>query len=568
MSMLDLKALCIALLLVTGSGAYGEAYNGSLIIREAQMRSYNVEMLVDLLNKLPGVKASDGFVSLQGSTTNEVLVLLDGRPLTNTLTGTTNLGGILTSQLASIEIIKGSGSAMYGDNTSGGVIVIKTKKTDKSYINKIEAAAGTYNTQNLNLNVGHSDNGTGIAFTGSYERSDGHRENGDSDVRTAKIDLNHLIAETVESAFSVNYTLDEGGSSGKVTYPTPNARKKKELLGSSAQLAYDGWKGRAYFTTNDQYNVDPDHAVDTYLRTDTSGGEVRYKHTFEVTGELMAGTSVEHRDAEATGIDLHRETLYGLYGIKPFTLGALHVKAGFRVNDHTVFGTSYNPELTLAYRSGIFKSDFKASRSAKTPTIKQRYYESTTVQGNPDLQMESATNYQFGIEAAPAETFTCRVNLFYSTIDDGITGYYNDDDIYTYENVASSTRKGAESSFDWKIAPWLAWNASYLYLIFKNDTTGLYMPSRPKHKVRTDIYVQKGRFKGNVGGYYVSDSYNNTANTQTLKAHAVADAKLAYRFSDLSAYVEVDNLFDREYEVHVGYPAAGRSFLFGITYLF
>ena len=69
-------------------------YNGSTVIEEAQILSFNVPMLVDLLNRLPGVKASDGFVSLQGSTTNEVLVLLDGRPLTDALTGKANLGGI------------------------------------------------------------------------------------------------------------------------------------------------------------------------------------------------------------------------------------------------------------------------------------------------------------------------------------------------------------------------------------------------------------------------------------------------------------------------------------------
>ena len=570
MTMRNRAALLAGAYLVCAASSLSavDSYNGSLVISGEQIRAYNTEMLVDLLNKLPGVKASDGFVSLQGSTTNEVLVLLDGRPLTNTMTGTTNLGGILTSQLDSIEIIKGSGSAMYGDNTSGGVIVITTKKTDKSFQNKVEAAAGTFDTQIYNLHVGHSNNGTGIAFSGSYERSDGHRENGDSDVRSAKVDLNHRTERGVDSAFSLNYSVDKGGSSGKVTNPTPNARNRKELFGSSVQLVYDGWKGRAYFNTNDVYNTDPDHAIDTYLETDTTGGEVRYKKRFDLLGTLLAGVNIEHRDAEATGTLPHSEDLYGGYLIKPFSFGPVTGKAGFRANNHSVFGASYNPELTLSYRYGAVTADLKITRSAKTPTIKQRYYRSTTVQGNPDLKMESATNYQIGLSGTLESGPTLRVNLFYSDITDGITGYYDSHGIYTYENVSDSIRKGVEASLDWGMTPWLTWNVSYLYLRFTNDTTGLDMPNRPKHKFRTDLYLEEGRLKGNLGGYYVSDSYNNTANTQILKSHFVADAKITYRFSDLSAYVEADNLFDRSYEVHVGYPAAGRAFLFGVTYLF
>ncbi|MDX9744539.1 MAG: Plug domain-containing protein, partial [Arcobacteraceae bacterium] len=163
----------ISLFLSTVLCADTNLNNGSILITSKEIKSFNTQMLVDLLNKLPGVKASDSFISLQGSTTNEVLVLFDGRPLTDSLTGTASLGGISTENLEKIEIIKGSGAALYGDNTSGGVIVITSKKTNKSYVNKINIAKGSLDTEKVGLNIGKTFDGFGLAFDVNHDKSDG-----------------------------------------------------------------------------------------------------------------------------------------------------------------------------------------------------------------------------------------------------------------------------------------------------------------------------------------------------------------------------------------------------------
>ena len=68
--------------------------SGSTIVTKKEIDSLNVQTLVELLNRLPGVSATESSVSLQGSSSKNVLVLMDGRPLNDPVTGLVNLRGI------------------------------------------------------------------------------------------------------------------------------------------------------------------------------------------------------------------------------------------------------------------------------------------------------------------------------------------------------------------------------------------------------------------------------------------------------------------------------------------
>ncbi|MGW8169966.1 MAG: TonB-dependent receptor [Sulfurovaceae bacterium] len=541
--------------------------NGSIIVSSQEIKAMNIQMLVDLLNKLPGVKASDSFVSIQGSTTNEVLVIFDGRPLSDSLTGTVNLGGISTENLEKIEIIKGAGAALYGDNTSGGVIIITSKKTGKSFINKLDIAKGSFDTNKYGLNVGKSFYDIGVSLGTNHEKSDGHRLNGDSEVNSIKTDFNTILFHDIDASFTANYITDKGGTTGKITKPTLNARYEKESLGTSVLLKNDSFEGRGYFISNKDFNTDPDYNIDSFLKTKTLGTDIKHYGNLLFLGQSIVGINLENRSAQATNSGNHDENLYSIYSIKNFNFDIFDINLGLRLNSHTEFGSSFNPELGLLYKNGDLKSNLKISQSSKTPTFKQRYYESSTLQGNPYLKMESATNYQLGNSIKIIDNLNANLNLFYSKIDDGISGSYNENGIYTYENVTSSTRKGYEAGFDWKINNTLNIDTSYLYLVFKNDDTWLYLPAKPKHKIQSDIYTTYKNFKVNIGGYYVSESFNDSKNTEILKGYFIANSKIEYEYKNMKFYVEVENLFDKDYYVHLGYPAAGRTYLFGLNYL-
>ncbi|NIR46405.1 MAG: TonB-dependent receptor [Gemmatimonadetes bacterium] len=66
-------------------------------------------------------------VSIRGGSADEVLVLLDGAPLNDPLTGEADLSTVPASQIESIEVLKGSQTATYGPRAVAGVVLIESR---------------------------------------------------------------------------------------------------------------------------------------------------------------------------------------------------------------------------------------------------------------------------------------------------------------------------------------------------------------------------------------------------------------------------------------------------------
>jgi outer membrane cobalamin receptor len=75
-----------------------------------------------------GGLGSASTISIRGSSSDQVVVLLDGIRLNPSGGGGVDLSTIPAEHIASIEVIRGGDSAFYGDGALGGVINIKTKK--------------------------------------------------------------------------------------------------------------------------------------------------------------------------------------------------------------------------------------------------------------------------------------------------------------------------------------------------------------------------------------------------------------------------------------------------------
>ena len=91
--------------------------------------------MAGVLNGAPGVVVNDygaagaaQSVSLRGSTSNQVLVLLDGIRMNSSRDGSVDLSTIPMELIDHIEIVRGEQSALWGSSAIGGVINIITKK--------------------------------------------------------------------------------------------------------------------------------------------------------------------------------------------------------------------------------------------------------------------------------------------------------------------------------------------------------------------------------------------------------------------------------------------------------
>ena len=117
-----------------------------------------------------------------GSSSKQVLLMIDGRPVNDISGGSSNLSEIPTENIEKIEVLRGPSSALYGANALGGVVNIITKKaTTQKPKTEIGLNYGSFNTQNYNFNFSAMPGKANIFLAGSKNLTDGFRDNSDYD---------------------------------------------------------------------------------------------------------------------------------------------------------------------------------------------------------------------------------------------------------------------------------------------------------------------------------------------------------------------------------------------------
>ncbi|WP_346717128.1 TonB-dependent receptor [Psychrobacter sp. B38] len=103
------------------------------VLSRQKLADNHAHTLKDALALLPNiylreVHGKTGYeVSMQGFTSDQVLVLIDGLPITASTGSTVNLNQYMNMDIEQIEVIQGAASAQFGSAAMGGVINIITK---------------------------------------------------------------------------------------------------------------------------------------------------------------------------------------------------------------------------------------------------------------------------------------------------------------------------------------------------------------------------------------------------------------------------------------------------------
>ena len=107
-----------------------------------QLAAFNARTLTEPLNALPGISANGG-IKIQGSSSANVVVFINGRRITDPATKANNIAGYGAADIEQIEVVKGAGAVAYGDDTAGGVILITTRKGEEGISGTCEASTST-----------------------------------------------------------------------------------------------------------------------------------------------------------------------------------------------------------------------------------------------------------------------------------------------------------------------------------------------------------------------------------------------------------------------------------------
>ena len=541
------------------------------IITREEIKALGVHDIVELLNEVAGVKASETSISLRGASSKQVLVLLDGRPLNDPLTGSVNLGMISIHNIEKIEICKGSGSVVYGGDTIGGIIKITTRKITKRPGGKMELSYGRFDTQKYDLNYTQEIGSLGCAIAGSWNKTHGHRKNSDQDKKAGSLKLNYQLKEESRLSSTLNYSRKRSGSPGRIDYPTPEARSEKEDWGTTIGYKTKEWEINTYASGFDKRNKNPAISLDYTMKSHVLGGDIKRNFDIPYLGPFIFGTGGKRSEVDAAKVGKHEEDEIYFFGQKEmrFENSPLSLGLGLRGRCHSEYDWALNPQVNLTYQVAKGNVKLSVNRATTIPTFYERYCKSTFREGNPDLSEEKAINYNVGLGYKFNEVLDAGLTFFFADINDLITSVEGEDRVWRYVNVESASRKGMELEAKMSLFDQLTINGAYTYLVAKNDNTGKYIIYRPKHKVNIRLkYTFWDKLIFYLSDQYVSKRFTDQKNTETLSAHNLLGFEIKYPFGKATLFGKIDNLLGEEYEVHKKYPMPKTTYTVGVTYEF
>jgi iron complex outermembrane receptor protein len=192
------------------------ANSGALSVNEAIMRVLGVPGRLDTTGGNNYALDLRGFGEASGS--NQVIVV-DGIRIDEQDLSASPLSAVPIEQVERIEVIRGSGSVVYGEGATGGVILVTTKAgqgIERHNSAQVSATAGSFGLHEERSSATVVAGGFSVDVAASERGSDGHRDNFASNINNASATAqwtNDWLRAGVQTA----RTLTHSGLPGPLT---------------------------------------------------------------------------------------------------------------------------------------------------------------------------------------------------------------------------------------------------------------------------------------------------------------------------------------------------------------
>ena len=540
-----------------------------VVIDQLDIELSGVNGIAELLSSVAGINISTNggpgqltSIFVQGSNSNQVLILVDGIAINDSATGIASIQNIHPDMIEKIEIVKSPRASLYGSNAVGGVIHVFTKRnqegvnigfksgSDNTKVTNIFASREVLNGR-MGLQLNHYD-------TAGFPSKEGSNINSAHDNRSVKGFFDQqwgsstLKASVWNSQGTTDYldfffnpiSQDFDNTAVSLNFD----QKKNETWSSSLHLGIN----KDFLDQND--SNDFNHSKKFIL-------EWKNNLKWNPNNQLLAGITFENEEFEASnyglGIDSDMSNR-AVFLENIFLSGKNQFLIALRLNNKENIEDKISWNLEYGYRlNSKTRLLFSAGKAHRNPSSFDLY----GFGGNPLLRPEYSKKISVGLNYQPNSSTNFDLRYYDNRIKDLVAFNYSDFKLY---NIEESKTSGFDVIFEKDINNWiLSLNATLQDP--KNLTTSTQLLRRPKNSMNMGLRRTFNKLTINLN--LEKNSSRNDFGDVVLGAYTLANASIQYRLNTNWIFNgSITNLGNEKYTLANGYMTPDRKINIGFVY--
>lgn len=581
------------------------------VLGREEIEHRRVASLPDLLVTQPGIAISrtgpaggQTTMFIDGGESNFGKILVDGTPV-NEPGGFYNLSNLTLDNVDKVEIVHGAESALYGSDALAGVVQVFTHRgTTRTPALDLFAEGGSFGSARgggqLSGLVGKFDYSAAAAYFGT----DGQGQNDAFVNRTLSGNFGWHFSDTNQFRLTLRNASSYTGVPGQTLFHPANPTQSESLKVFSANASWEfrtgsSWLHRLTGTESRSRDVNANPPFFTSTSDFNRAGFQAQSTFFFRQGSATGGYHYEVENGfpgALAGEHARRNNQAGFLDARWQPVARLTLSAGGRAEANNSFGTRVVPRVGAAFTVrngrdfwGATRLRFSYGEGIKEPAMDESFGSDPCFPGNPSLRPERSRTVNAGVEQfVGGDRVRVSANYFHNRYRDMISFGFGppspgcDFGTGSFFNTDLARARGVLFSLETKPLSWLTLAGNYTF----NDTRVLEAPNafdptgfpgnrllrRPLHSGSFLLNAGWRALNFNLTGYFTGRRTDSDFQFPPLgltrnPGYARFDLAVSYNFgSGISAYVRVANLFDKDYQDALGYPALGQDFRLGMRY--
>ena len=540
-----------------------------VVIDQLDIELSGVNGIAELLSSVAGINISTNggpgqltSIFVQGSNSNQVLILVDGIAINDSATGIASIQNIHPDMIEKIEIVKSPRASLYGSNAVGGVIHVFTKRnqegvnigfksgSDNTKVTNIFASREVLNGR-MGLQLNHYDTAGFPSKEGSNINSahDNRSVKGFFDQQWGSSTLKASVWNSQGTTDYLDFFFNPISQDFDNTAVSLNIdQKKNETWSSSLHLGIN----KDFLDQND--SNDFNHSKKFIL-------EWKNNLKWNPNNQLLAGITFENEEFEASnyglGIDSDMSNR-AVFLENIFLSGKNQFLIALRLNNKENIEDKISWNLEYGYRlNSKTRLLFSIGKAHRNPSSFDLY----GFGGNPLLRPEYSKKISVGLNYQPNSSTNFDFRYFNNRIKDLVAFNYSDFKLY---NIEESKTSGFDVIFEKDINNWiLSLNATLQDP--KNLTTSTQLLRRPKNSMNMGLRRTFNKLTINLN--LEKNSSRNDFGGVVLGAYTLANASIQYRLNTNWIFNgSITNLGNEKYTLANGYMTPDRKINIGFVY--